>query len=194
MSGCPALASQALSLEFSTYGTFSRTGIWPGPKMPGCTASGSEPVAHSPREPSSTARPDAGNVARPSGVEQRSASSSVTLGSTCACEKNVCPEESAAIVFTHGRPWVRRSASFTPAVDRAVLNPSAVSPERRLAAFGSSSAYAVVPVHGSGRPAPREVRTGPYRVHHCVRFTVPPPATATATDRFVIRCRLPSTR
>ncbi len=60
VSGRSALVSHALSLEFSTYGRFFSTGIRPGPKIPGCTASRSLPRAQSFREPSSTARPEAG--------------------------------------------------------------------------------------------------------------------------------------
>lgn len=188
------MVSQALSLEFSTYGASLTVGIRPGPKMPGCTASGSEPSAQSLLEPSSTASPDDGYVARPSGVEHRCASSSVILGSTCDWEKNECPDESAAMVFTHGSPWVRRNVVWMSAVLRALLNPRPVSGDRRFVAFGSLSAYAVVAVHGSGSPAPSEVTTGPYRVHHCVRVTAAPPFTATETVRFTMRSGSPSTR
>lgn len=60
VTGRSALASQALSLEFSAYGASLRTGIFAGPKIPGCTASGSLPRAQSPREPSRIATPEAG--------------------------------------------------------------------------------------------------------------------------------------
>ncbi len=115
-------------------------------------------------------------------------------GSTWDCVNSVWPRASAATVFTHGRPWVRRSESSTSSVLRARPKPSAVSEARRLAALGSFSAYAVVLVQGRGVEAPSEVTTGPYRVHHWVLVTGAPSRTGTVTDRAVIRSRLPSTR
>ncbi len=100
-------------------------------------------------------------MARPSGVEQRSARSSVILGSTCDWAKNECPARSAAIVFTHGMPWFRCSDRSTSFVPRALLKPRPVSAIRRFVAFGSFSAYAVVAVHGNGSAAPIDVVTGP---------------------------------
>ncbi len=161
VSGRSALASQALSLEFSAYGASRSVGAFPGPNTPGCTASGSEPSAQSPRAPSRTASPDAGYVARPSGVEQRAASSSVIRGSTWDWVNSVPPAESAATVLTQGRPCVRCSASWIPATVRALPMARAVSEPRRFAAFGSFRAYAVPAVQGSGRPGPRPVITGP---------------------------------
>ena len=106
----------------------------------------------------------------------------------------VTAEESAAMVFTHGRPWCRDSDFSTSAVLRALLKPNEVSANRMFAAFGSCSANAVVAVHGSGGLPPGSATTGPYRVHHWVRVTGAPPLTATVTVRFVIRSRRPSTR
>lgn len=106
----------------------------------------------------------------------------------------MCPCASAAIVLTHGSPWVRFNAPRTSLVLRALLKPRAVSEARRLVAFGSLRAYAVVVVQGSGSEAPSEVTTGPYRVHHWVLVTGSPPWTATVTRRSVIRSGLPSTR
>lgn len=100
-------------------------------------------------------------MARPSGVEQRAASSSVIRGSTWVWVKRVPPAESAATVLTQGSPWVRFSASWIPATERALPIARAVSEPRRFAAFGSFSAYAVCAVHGRGRPGPRAETTGP---------------------------------
>src|ERR1044072_456614 len=138
--------------------------------------------------------PEAVKGTRPRGVEQRWASSSVIRGRTWDCVNSVCPCESAAIVLTHGSPWVRFNAPRTSIVLRALLKPRAVSEARRLVAFGSLRAYAVVVVQGSGSEAPSEVTTGPYRVHHWVPVTGSPPWTAPVTRRSVIRSGLPSPR
>jgi hypothetical protein len=181
-------------LEFSAYGASFRVGMRDGPKIPGRTASRSRPSAQSPREPSSTASPEDGYVTLPSGVEQRPARSSVMRGSTWDWVNRVWPRESAAIVFTHGSPCVRRREARTSSVPRARLKPRAVSEPRRLPALGSFTAYAADAVHGRGSDAPSEVTTGPYRVHHCVLVTGVPFFTATVTDRLVMRSRLPSSR
>jgi hypothetical protein len=75
-----------------------------GPNSPGSTESGSVPQSHAEREPSSTGRPSAVNVAVPSAVLQFAACSSVTCGIAPMSAYAALPERSATIVFTHGIP------------------------------------------------------------------------------------------